>query len=104
MTQHASLPMALALIITTFGFAILTFVKEAKSPPLIYGAYYAGTMILLYLGVRIWLPHADTLLLAIVTLLTGVGLVMIYRLTYEVPGGENRATMQAVWTSSGAAR
>ena len=89
--------MALALIITTLGFAILIFVQEAKSPPLLYGAYYAGTMILLYLGVRIWLPHADTLLLAIVTLLTGVGLVMIYRLTYQVPGVENLATTQAVW-------
>ncbi|HLL58084.1 MAG TPA: FtsW/RodA/SpoVE family cell cycle protein [Rubrobacteraceae bacterium] len=97
MTQRASIPMALALIITTLGFAILIFVQEAKSPPLLYGAYYAGTMILLYLGVRIWLPHADTLLLAIVTLLTGVGLVMIYRLTYQVPGVENLATTQAVW-------
>ncbi|CAN5329388.1 FtsW/RodA/SpoVE family cell cycle protein [soil metagenome] len=97
MTQRASIPMALALIITTLGFATLIFVQEAKSPPLIYGAYYAGTMILLYLGVRIWLPPADTLLLAIVPLLTGVGLVMIYRLTYEVPGVENLATTQAVW-------
>ncbi len=89
--------MALALITTTLGFAILIFVQEAKSPPLLYGAYYAGTMVLLYLGIRIWLPHADTLLLAIVTLLTGVGLVMIYRLTYQVPGVENLATTQAVW-------
>ncbi len=97
MAQRASIPMALALIITTLGFATLIFVQEAKSPPLIYGAYYAGTMVLLYLGVRVWLPHADTLLLAIVTLLTGIGLVMIYRLTYEVPGVENLATTQAIW-------
>jgi cell division protein FtsW (lipid II flippase) len=37
------------------------------------------------------------LLLPIVTLLTGVGLVMIYRLTYDVRGAENLATTQAVW-------
>ena len=97
MTQRATLPMTIALLITTLGFAILIFVQEAKSPPLIYGAYYAGTMVALYFGVRIWLPHADVLLLPIVTLLTGIGLVMIYRLTYEVPGMENLATTQAGW-------
>jgi cell division protein FtsW (lipid II flippase) len=97
MTQRAALPMAIALLITTLGFAALIFVQEAKSPPLIYGAYYAGTMVVLYLGVRLWLPHSDVLLLPIVTLLTGVGLVTIYRLTYGVPGIENLATTQAGW-------
>jgi cell division protein FtsW (lipid II flippase) len=97
MTQRATIPIALALLITTLGFASLIFVQEANGPPLIYGAYYAGTMVALYLGVRLWLPHSDTLLLAIVTLLTGLGLVVIYRLTYEVPGVENLATTQAGW-------
>ena len=97
MTQRATIPIALALLITTLGFASLIFVQEANAPPLIYGAYYAGTMVALYLGVRLWLPHSDTLLLAIVTLLTGLGLVVIYRLTYEVPWVENLATTQAGW-------
>jgi len=97
MTQRATVPMALALIVTTLGFATLLFVQDANSPPLIYGAYYAGMMVALYFGVRLWLPHSDALLLPIVTLLTGIGLIMIYRLTYEVPGVENRATTQAVW-------
>lgn len=95
--------MAIALLVTTLGFATLIFVQEAKSPPLIYGAYYAGTMVALYLGVRLWLPHADALLLAVVTLLTGVGLVMIYRLTFDVPGVENLATTQAGWILVGSA-
>src|SRR5215207_5749870 len=97
MTQRATIPIALALLITTLGFANLVFVQEANAPPLVYGAYYAGTMVALYLGVRLWLPHSDTLLLAIVTLLTGLGLVVIYRLTYEMPGVENLATTQAGW-------
>src|ERR687894_222293 len=59
-------------------------------------------MVVLYLGVRIWLPHSDVLLLPMVTLLTGVGLIMIYRLTYEVPGVENLATTQAGWILVGA--
>jgi cell division protein FtsW (lipid II flippase) len=97
MTQRATSPMILALLITTLGFATLIFAQEANSPPLIYGAYYAGTLFVLYLGVRLLLPHSDVLLLPIVTLLTGIGLVMIYRLTYDVKGGENLATTQAVW-------
>jgi cell division protein FtsW (lipid II flippase) len=47
--------------------------------------------------VRLLLPHSDVLLLPIVTLLTGIGLVMIYRLTYNLEGVENLATTQAVW-------
>jgi hypothetical protein len=97
MTQRATSPMILALLITTLGFATLIFAQEATSPPLIYGAYYAGTLFALYLGVRLLLPHSDVLLLPIVTLLTGIGLVMIFRLTYDVEGAENLATTQAVW-------
>ena len=52
---------------------------------------------MLYLGVRLLLPHSDVLLLPIVTLLTGIGLVMIFRLTYDMEGAENLATTQAVW-------
>ena len=97
MTQRATGPMALALVITALGFATLIFVQEASSPPLIYGAYYAGMMVAVYFVVRLWLPHSDALLVPIVTLLTGVGLVVIYRLTYDRPGVENLATTQAIW-------
>ena len=97
MTQRATSPMILALLITTLGFATLIFVQKAASPPLIYGSYYAGTLFALYLGVRLLLPHSDVLLLPIVTLLTGIGLVMIFRLTYDVQGDKNLATTQAVW-------
>ena len=88
--------MVLALLVTTLGFATLIFVQEAASPPLIYGAYYAGTLFALYVGVRLLLPHSDVLLLPIVTLLTGIGLVMVFRLTYNVRGRAARPT-QAVW-------
>jgi cell division protein FtsW (lipid II flippase) len=90
-------PMILALLITTLGFATLIFAQGATSPPLIYGAYYAGTLFALYLGVRLILPHSDVLLLPLVTLLTGLGLVMIFRLTYNVDGKEGLAITQAVW-------
>ena len=89
--------MTIALLITTLGFVILVSVQEAKSPPLIYGGLYAGVMVALYFVVRLWLPHSDAILLPIVTLLTGVGLLMIYRLTYGAPVAENLAITQAVW-------
>ena len=97
MTQRAATPMILALLVTVVGFVTLIFSQDATSPPLIYGAYYAGTLFALYLWVRLLLPHSDVLLLPIVTLLTGLGLVMIYRLTFDVEGVENLATDQAVW-------
>lgn len=102
MTQRATIPMVLALLITTAGFATLIFAQGATSPPLIYGAYYAGTLFALYLMVRVWLPHADALLMPLVALLTGVGLFMIFRLTYGV-AGTNLATTQALWILVGSA-
>ncbi|MGI9047934.1 MAG: FtsW/RodA/SpoVE family cell cycle protein [Rubrobacteraceae bacterium] len=97
MVRRAPLPMILALLVTTLGFATLIFARNTTSPPLIYGAYYAGTLFALYVAVRLWLPHADTLLLPIVTFLTGIGLVMIFRLTYDLPGAQNLAITQAIW-------
>ena len=97
MTQRATTPMILALLVTTLGFATLIFAQGATSPPLIYGAYYAGTLFALYLGVRLILPHSDVLLLPLVTLLTGLGLVMIFRLTYNVEDKAGLAITQAVW-------
>ena len=97
MTQRVATPMILALLVTTLGFATLIFAQGATSPPLVYGAYYAGTLFALYLGVRLILPHSDVLLLPLVTLLTGLGLVMIFRLTYNIEGKEGLAITQAVW-------
>ncbi|MGB3682254.1 MAG: FtsW/RodA/SpoVE family cell cycle protein [Rubrobacteraceae bacterium] len=103
MAQRATVPMILALLVTTVGFATLVFAQEATSPPLIYGAYYAGVLFGVYLFIRVWLPHSDVLLVPLVTFLTGIGLVTIYRLTYNVEGVENLATTQALWILVGSA-
>ncbi len=103
MARRATIPLILALLITALGFATLIVVRGATSPPLIYGASYAGMLIIVYIVTRVWLPHADALLLAVVALLTGIGLVMIFRLTYDVKGIENLATTQVLWILIGSA-
>ena len=103
MARRTTLPMILALLVTTLGFATLIFAQETTSPPLIYGAYYAGTLFAVYVVVRLWLPHADTLLLPIVTFLTGIGLVMIFRLTYDLFGAQRLTITQAIWILVGSA-
>ena len=103
MARRTTLPMVLALLVTTLGFATLIFAQETTSPPLIYGAYYAGTLFAVYVVVRLWLPHADTLLLPIVTFLTGIGLVMIFRLTYDLFGAQRLTITQAIWILVGSA-
>jgi cell division protein FtsW (lipid II flippase) len=89
--------MVIALLAVAFGFATLLFAQKITTPPMIYAGAYAGTMSVLYLAVRLWLPHSDAMLIPVVTLLTGLGLIMIYRLTYEVEGVKNLATNQVVW-------
>jgi cell division protein FtsW (lipid II flippase) len=99
--QKATLPMVLALLIVALGFTTLLAVQQETSPPLIYGGAYAGMMLGVYGIVRVWLPHADALLIPLVTMLTGMGLLMIYRLTYDVPGVENLAISQVIWILAG---
>ncbi|TCJ15890.1 FtsW/RodA/SpoVE family cell cycle protein [Rubrobacter taiwanensis] len=101
MAQRATLPMLLALATVALGFAILLAVQQETSPPLIYGGAYAGMMIGVYGFVRLWLPRSDALLIPVVTLLTGTGLIMIYRLTYGVEGVEDLAISQVIWILTG---
>ncbi len=103
MARKATMPMILALLATTLGFAILLLGQEGglASPPFVYGGAYAGMMLGLYLIVRLWLPYADALLIPIITMLTGVGLLMIYRLTFDSGRSTQLATTQVVWISVG---
>lgn len=99
------MPMVLALLTIALGFAILLLGKEGGfvSPPFVYGGAYAGMMLGVYLIVRLWLPYADALLIPIVTMLTGLGLIMIYRLTFSQDNSEGLATTQVIWIMVGCA-
>lgn len=93
------MPMVLALLTIALGFAILLLGQQSQavSPPFVYGGAYAGMMLGVYLIVRLWLPYADALLIPIVTMLTGVGLIMIYRLTFTEELSSQDATTQVIW-------
>ncbi len=97
------MPMVLALLTIALGFAILLLNQqgEAVSPPFAYGGAYAGMMLAVYLIVRLWLPYADALLIPIVTMLTGLGLLMIYRLTFSEGVSSQDATTQVIWIMVG---
>lgn len=99
------MPMVLALLTIALGFAILLLGQQSQavSPPFVYGGAYAGMMLGVYLIVRLWLPYADALLIPIVTMLTGVGLIMIYRLTFTENLSSQDATTQVIWIIVGCA-
>ncbi|WP_047866081.1 FtsW/RodA/SpoVE family cell cycle protein [Rubrobacter aplysinae] len=103
MARKATMPMVLALLTVALGFAILLLGREGgiASPPFVYGGAYAGMMLGVYLIVRLWLPYADALLIPIVTLLTGVGLIMIYRAGFTEGVPASLATTQVVWVLVG---
>ena len=68
---------ALALLITTVGFAAVQLARaqEFSSSPLIAAAFFAGAYLIAHLVVRITLPDADPYVLPITAVLTALGLI-----------------------------
>jgi cell division protein FtsW (lipid II flippase) len=74
---------AFALGIVALAFASVAFTLKGQRPVTIIGYIVAYSAIIVgaHLAVRKFAPYADPLLLPIATVLNGLGLVMIYRLT-----------------------
>jgi cell division protein FtsW (lipid II flippase) len=83
---------AFALGIVAFAFASVAFSLKGQHPATVieYIVAYSAIIVGAHLSVRKFAPYADPLLLPIVTVLNGLGLVMIYRLNqvgrYGNPG------------------
>ncbi len=101
-----------AAVITTSALVSVEInQKQQLSTDLLgYGGAYLGLFTVAHLAVRTLAPFADPLILPCVTLLNGLGLVMIYRLDLAapakavengqpIPGGD--AAHQVVWTAIG---
>jgi cell division protein FtsW (lipid II flippase) len=77
------LMMLFACALVALAFASTAFSLKGQQPSTIISYLVAFTVIVMcaHLAVRRWAPFADPLLLPIATVLNGLGIVMIYRLT-----------------------
>ncbi|WP_078871548.1 FtsW/RodA/SpoVE family cell cycle protein [Streptomyces caatingaensis] len=100
--------LCLAVLISTFGYLYAGLATTGEIPPQLAG--FAGSMVCLalvpHLVLRRFAPDADPLILPLATLLSGIGLVLLFRLDfayakrYESPG---TASGQLLWTVIGVA-
>ncbi|MFI9558976.1 FtsW/RodA/SpoVE family cell cycle protein [Nonomuraea endophytica] len=77
------LMLALAVVVVMGAYANVGLAMDEKIPSgmLTYGLSLAGLMLAAYLVLAKFAPWADPLILPLVTLVNGLGLVMIYRLS-----------------------
>ncbi|MEV4293279.1 FtsW/RodA/SpoVE family cell cycle protein [Microbispora rosea] len=94
--------LAFAVLIVMGAYASVGLGINGKVPSgmLGYGLGLGGLMLAAYLVLAKWAPWADPLLLPLVTLVNGIGLVMIYRIELA---GEHLASAanQLMWTALG---
>ncbi len=94
--------LAFAVLIVMGAYASVGLGINGKVPSgmLGYGLGLGGLMLAAYLVLAKWAPWADPLLLPLVTLVNGLGLVMIYRIEQAGQPGAS-ATNQLMWTALG---
>ncbi|MEV4581781.1 FtsW/RodA/SpoVE family cell cycle protein [Nonomuraea jabiensis] len=94
--------LALAVLIVMGAYANVGLAVDGKIPAgmLAYGLGLGGLMLAAYLVLAKFAPWADPLILPLVTLINGLGLVMIYRLEAAKMGGAS-TTNQIMWTGLG---
>ncbi|MEV4322341.1 FtsW/RodA/SpoVE family cell cycle protein [Microbispora rosea] len=94
--------LAFAVLIVMGAYASVGLGINGKVPSgmLGYGLGLGGLMLAAYLVLAKWAPWADPLLLPLVTLVNGIGLVMIYRIELSGQAGAS-ATNQLMWTALG---
>ncbi|MEV0971670.1 FtsW/RodA/SpoVE family cell cycle protein [Microtetraspora glauca] len=94
--------LAFAVVIVMGAYASVGLSLDGKIPAgmLTYGLGLGALMLAAYLVLAKWAPWADPLLLPLVTLINGIGLVMIYRIEQTGQDGAS-ATNQLMWTALG---
>ncbi|GAA3161188.1 FtsW/RodA/SpoVE family cell cycle protein [Planomonospora alba] len=94
--------LAFAVLITLGAYANVGLAIDGQIPSgmLTYGLSLGGFMLAAYLVLAKFAPWADPLILPLVTLINGLGLVMIYRLEESDAFGAS-ANTQLLWTAVG---
>ncbi|MEU8103938.1 FtsW/RodA/SpoVE family cell cycle protein [Nonomuraea muscovyensis] len=101
--------LAFAVGIVMFAYANVGLAVDGQVPAgmLTYGLGLGGLMLVAYLVLARFAPWADPLILPLVTLINGLGLVMIYRLSVaksDLPSATLASpTSQLMWTFFGIA-
>ncbi|WP_436758180.1 FtsW/RodA/SpoVE family cell cycle protein [Streptosporangium sp. V21-05] len=98
--QLAMLAFAVAIVMLAYANVGLALDKQIPAGMVTYGLSLGGLMLAAYLVLARFAPWADPLILPLVTLVNGIGLVIIYRLEASgMPGAS--ATNQLLWTAVG---
>jgi cell division protein FtsW (lipid II flippase) len=98
--QLAMLAFAVLIVMGAYASVGLGINDQVPAGTLTYGLGLGGLMLAAYLVLAKFAPWADPLLLPLVTLVNGLGLVMIYRI--EQAGAKDAsATSQLMWTALG---
>ncbi|MBP2706285.1 FtsW/RodA/SpoVE family cell cycle protein [Microbispora sp. RL4-1S] len=98
--QLGMLAFAVLIVMGAYASVGLGINDKIPSGMLGYGLGLGGLMLAAYLVLAKFAPWADPLLLPLVTLVNGIGLVMIYRI--ELAGAKDAsAASQLMWTALG---
>ncbi|WP_155348576.1 FtsW/RodA/SpoVE family cell cycle protein [Acrocarpospora pleiomorpha] len=98
--QLAMLAFAIAVVMVAYASVGLGLDGKIPAGMLTYGLGLGGLMVAAYLVLARFAPWADPLLLPLVTLVNGIGLVVIYRIEQAGQPGAS-ATNQLFWTALG---
>lgn len=101
-----ALLLGLAVLISCFGYVYTGLATVDRIPDGFAG--FAGSMLCLalvpHLAARRWAPYADPLILPLAVLLSGIGLVLLYRLDFSYSArysSDPTASNQLMWTVIG---
>ncbi len=98
--QLVMLAFAIVVVMGAYASVGLGINGQIPSGTFTYGLGLAALMFAAYGVLAKWAPWADPLLLPLVTLVNGLGLVIIYRIEQTGQGGAS-ATNQLMWTALG---
>ncbi|MGS2644287.1 FtsW/RodA/SpoVE family cell cycle protein [Streptosporangium sp. LJ11] len=98
--QLAMLAFAVAIVMLAYANVGLALDEQIPAGMVTYGLGLGGLMLAAYLVLARFAPWADPLILPLVTLVNGLGLVIIYRLEASGMKGAS-ATNQLMWTAVG---
>jgi peptidoglycan glycosyltransferase len=96
--RRTELGLILLAVVLTGGLYILASLGKASRLPANIGPFLAmvcGLLLIAHVGMRLWAPYADPILLPTACLLNGIGYVFIARLNHHLAG------LQATWTAIG---